>query len=192
MSDFFPILIGIVLIDDLVLTRLPGPYPLLLRTGIGPGPALAAVLAISAVLMLTAAASCGIDSWLLGPLNHPELRLIAGTLVVVTAVPLVEFAFHAARPTLAPAVWPARLTVNCAMLAAVLVSTGKFPTLGPALTWAAGTGLGFGLTTILYAELRRRLAAGDVPEPFRGAAIALVTGGILTLAFNGLAGMLRG
>lgn len=192
MSDLLAILIGIVVVNDLAYARLPGRCPFL-HAGNEPGPALAATAAIVLTLLLTAAIFRFVDAFLLAPLDHAELRLLACVVIVVAVVPAAEvavqtFAAPAARGLVQ---WPPHIMVNGAMLAAVLVATDRFNALLPAMAWAGATGAGFGLLMAAYAQVRRRLHTDDVPQPFRGAAIALITGGMLTLALSGLSGLLR-
>lgn len=192
MSDLLPILVGIVVVNDLAYARLPGRCPFL-QAGAGPRAAFAATAAIVLTLLLTAAIFRLVDASLLVPLDHAELRLLVCVVIVVAVVPAAEAAVQAfAAPTARGAVqWPPHIMVNGAMLAAVLVATDKFAALLPAMAWAIATGTAFGLLMAAYAEARRRLHTGEVPQPFRGAAIVLITGGMLTLASSGLSGLLR-
>lgn len=193
MTDLLPILVGIVLVNDFVLARFLGPCPFLGPRPTLPG-AMAATLAVSVTLVASAMLAWALQAWLPEPLGHGKLQLLATTLAVVIMVPMLEAASEVSLVSkrLAPVPWAGHVMVNSSMLAAVLVSTGKFSAPGMAIVWAAGTGIAFGLTLLLYAEVRDRLASGDVPPAFRGPAIALLTGGILSLACRGLGGMLRG
>jgi electron transport complex protein RnfA len=192
VSDLLPILIGIVVVNDLAYARLPGRCPFL-QAGAEPRAGVAATAAIVLTLLLTAAIFRFVDAALLVPLDHAELRLLACVVIVVAAVPAAELAVQsfAASHAQGAAQWPPHIMVNGAMLSAVLVATDKFAALLPAMAWAVATGAGFGLLMAAYADARRRLHTGEVPLPLRGAAIVLVTGGMLTLAASGLSGLLR-
>lgn len=192
MNDFVAIMVGIVLANELALPRLPGPVPFL-GQGAEPRAALGTTAAIVLTLLPTAAIFLLADAFLLVPFEHTELRLLASTVIVVAVAPVVEAAVGYPGSPIAPgkAPWPPHIVVNCAMLAGALAVTGRFATLASAMAWAAGTGAGFGLLMAACAESRRRLRAGDVPQPFRGAAITLITGGMLSLALQGLSGLLR-
>ena len=83
------------------------------------------------------------------------------------------------------------ITTNCAVLGVALLNTRESDSLIEALAYGIGAGLGFALVMVLFAGLRERLDGGEVPAAFRGPAIALVTAGIMSMAFMGFTGMLR-
>ena len=83
------------------------------------------------------------------------------------------------------------ITTNCAVLGVALLNTSQSESFLQALAYGIGAGLGFCLVMILFAGLRERLAVADVPVPFKGAAIALVTAGLMSMAFIGFAGVIR-
>jgi electron transport complex protein RnfA len=194
MTDFFALLIGIVLVNDLVLTRLVSSCPFIgtaaaIETGI------AASLAISVALFAIGALSGATQLWILEPLGYLPLRLIVASFAAVAVVSVLETAFSAFSETLLEVFspWPLHIMVNCALLAAVLAGTGRFAAPGSGAAWGLGTGIAFSGAMLMYGELTRRLHNhGRVPRPFQGAAVALLTAGIVSLALSGLSGVLRG
>ena len=83
------------------------------------------------------------------------------------------------------------ITTNCAVLGVALLNAGTADSLAAALAMGLGAGLGFALVMLLFASLRERLESAEVPQAFRGPAIALVTAGMMSLAFLGFAGLIR-
>src|SRR5690606_18485874 len=81
------------------------------------------------------------------------------------------------------------ITVNCAVLGAALQSTNKAHTFSQSALYGFGAALGFSLVLVLFSAMRERLAAADVPVPFKGAAVGMITAGLMSLAFMGFAGL---
>jgi electron transport complex protein RnfA len=193
MTEFFVILLGTVLVNNFVLVRFLGLCPVLgatTRTETALGMSLATTL----VLTLAAGLSYLVDHWLLVPFGVTELRLICFILVIAGTVQFTETLVRATSPLLHQALglYLPLITTNCAVLGVAILITQQSSTLLNALTYGAGAGLGFCLVMVLFASLRERLEAADVPKPFQGAAIALVTAGMMSLAFTGFSGIVRG
>lgn len=83
------------------------------------------------------------------------------------------------------------ITTNCAVLGVALLNINQAHTLTQSVIYGFGASLGFGLVLVLFAALRERLAAADVPHVFKGASIALITAGLMSLAFMGFTGLVR-
>lgn len=185
MVEFPAILIGLVLANEFLLR------PPLALPRHSDAERLSAGLALTLSLVLAAVLSWGLQSRVLAALGMPELALVVVALAAITATAsvtrLVDLAGSAATVRSVAIVNCA----NCMALAVLLLVTGKLSGLASAITWAIGTGLGFALATVLFASLRERLAAEEVPAPVRGPAIALVTAAFLALALTGMAGILR-
>ena len=193
MTDFLAIVVGTVLVNNFVLVRFLGLCPVLgatTRTETALGMSLATTL----VLTLAAGLSYLIDRWLLVPFGVTELRLLCFILVIAGTVQFTETLVRRSSPLLYQALglYLPLITTNCAVLGVAILITQQSTTLPGALTFGAAAGLGFCLVMVLFAALRERLEDADVPAPFRGAAIALMTAGMMSLAFTGFTGIVRG
>ncbi|MDJ0927634.1 MAG: electron transport complex subunit RsxA [Gammaproteobacteria bacterium] len=193
MSELVLILIGTVLVNNFVLAKFLGLCPLLgasqrIETALGMS------LATCFVLTLAAVFSYLIDTYLLQPLELGYLRILSFILVIAAAVQFSEFMLRRTQPVLHQAlgVYLPLITTNCAVLGVALLNSRQSDNLVQALAYGLGAGLGFGLVMLLFAGLRERLEQADVPAPFQGAAIALATAGLMSMAFLGFAGLSRG
>jgi electron transport complex protein RnfA len=84
------------------------------------------------------------------------------------------------------------ITTNCAVLGVALLNVQQAHSFIESLFYGFGAALGFALVMVLFAGVRERVAVADVPVPFQGAAIALITAGLMALAFLGFAGLVKG
>ena len=121
------------------------------------------------------------------------LRLIAFILIIGAAVQLTELLLSRFSPLLhrVLGLYIPLIASNCAVLGVALLNSTASRSLLAAIFYGAGAALGFGLVLSLLAGLRERLELADIPAPFRGNAIALITAGILSLAFLGFTGFAR-
>lgn len=146
-------------------------------------------------LVLTTASGLSylIDRFLLIPFDLEYLRLLSFMLVIGAAVQLTEQLIRRLSPLLyrVLGLYIPLIASNCAVLGVALLNSAASRSLIAALFYGAGAALGFGLVLTLLAGLRERLESADVPEPFRGSAIAFVTAGIMSLAFLGFTGYAR-
>jgi electron transport complex protein RnfA len=192
MSDLVLIILATVLVNNFVLVKFLGLCPLLgastrFETALGMS------LATTFVLTLAAGGSYLIDTYLLVPLELEYLRLLSFILVIAGAVQFTEMVIRHSSPVLHQVLglYLPLITTNCAVLGVALLNTRQGGTFLQALAYGIGAGLGFCLVMILFAGLRERLAAADIPGPFRGPAIALVTAGLMSMAFIGFSGLIR-
>jgi electron transport complex protein RnfA len=81
------------------------------------------------------------------------------------------------------------ITTNCAVLGVALLNSNRANTFVESVFFGFGAAVGFSLVLVLFSAMRERLAVGDVPVPFQGAAIAMITAGLMSLAFMGFAGL---
>jgi electron transport complex protein RnfA len=146
--------------------------------------------AVTFVMLVSSLCAWGIERLLLA-LGTPYLRLISFIVVIASTVQLVEMAIKKASPALfrALGIFLPLITTNCAILAVALFQTNKGFGLVSSMVYALGAGAGFTLALVLMAGLRERLALAEVPDVVRGAALALVLAGLLSIAFMGFAGM---
>jgi len=192
MSDLVLIILATVLVNNFVLVKFLGLCPLLgastrFETALGMS------LATTFVLTLAAGGSYLIDTYLLVPLELEYLRLLSFILVIAGAVQFTEMVIRHSSPVLHQVLglYLPLITTNCAVLGVALLNTRQGGNFLQALAYGIGAGLGFCLVMILFAGLRERLAAADIPGPFRGPAIALVTAGLMSMAFIGFSGLIR-
>lgn len=192
MSDLILIILATVLVNNFVLVKFLGLCPLL-GASTRYETALGMSLATTFVLTIASGSSYLIDTYILVPWQLEYLRLLSFILVIAGSVQFTEMFVRRSSPMLHQVlgVYLPLITTNCAVLGVALLNTRESSTFIEALAYGIGAGLGFCLVMVLFAGLRERIDAGDVPRPFRGAAIALVTVGMMSLAFIGFTGMLR-
>ena len=190
MTEYALILVGTVLVNNFVLVKFLGLCPFMgvskkTETAIGMG------MATTFVLTLSAICTWLVNEYLLAPLGIEYLRTIAFILVIASVVQFTETVMHKTSPVLYQVlgIFLPLITVNCAVLAVTLLNLQAGFDLMAAAINGFGAALGFSLVLVLFAALRERIAVADVPEPFQGSAIALVTAGIMSLAFMGFAGL---
>ncbi len=186
------ILIGAVFVNNFVLTRFLGICPFMgvsrkVETALGMG------MAVTFVMTLAAVATWFIQQFLLQPFNIEYLQTIAFILVIASLVQLVEMVMQKTSPTLYQSlgIFLPLITTNCAVLGLAVLNIQRGSTFVESVVFAMGAAIGFTLAMILFAGLRERLDLCPVPKAFRGTAIALVTAGLLSLAFMGFAGMVK-
>ena len=192
MSHYLFILVGAVLVNNVVLVKILGLCPFMgvskkLETAYGMG------AATTFVLTMATGASYIIDHYLLIPFGLEYLRTIAFIVVIAAIVQFTEMVIHKTSPVLYQAlgIYLPLITTNCAVLGVPLLNAQQGHSFAEALLFGLGSALGFSLVLVLFAALRERLEGADVPAPFRGAPIALVTAGLMSLAFAGFAGLTR-
>ena len=192
MTDYALILIGTILVNNFVLAKFLGLCPFMgvsrkVETAIGLG------LATTFVLTLSGAAAYLVDHWLLIPLGIQFLRTIAFILVIAVVVQFTEMVMHKTSPMLYQVlgIYLPLITTNCIVLGVALLNVKEDHGFVGATLYAFGAALGFSLVLTLFAGLRERVAVANVPEPFQGNAIALVTAGLMSLAFMGFAGLVQ-
>ncbi|MFO7858601.1 MAG: electron transport complex subunit RsxA [Ectothiorhodospiraceae bacterium] len=192
MSELALILVATVLVNNLVLTQFLGLCPFMgvsrkLETSLG------MALATGFVLTLSSGLSWIVSTWVLAPLGLEYLRTIAFILVIAAAVQFTEMVVRYTSPLLhrVLGIFLPLITTNCAVLGVALLNVREQHSFVASLLYGFGAAVGFALVLVLFAGLRERLAVADVPVPFRGSAIALVTAGIMSLAFMGFSGLVQ-
>jgi electron transport complex protein RnfA len=186
------IVIAAALVNNFVLVQFLGLCPFMGASRRVEG---AVGLALATGLVLTTASGLAylVDHVLLAPFDLEYLRLVAFILVIGAAVQLTELLVRRLSPTLnrVLGLYIPLIASNCAVLGVALLNSNASRSLLAALFYGAGAALGFGLVLAMLGGLRERLEHADVPQPFRGNAIALVTAGIMSLAFLGFSGFAR-
>ncbi len=190
IADLTLFLIAIVLVNNVVLVQFLGLCPFMgVSTRLES--ALGMALATAFVLTLTSAATHIVFHFVLEPLGLQYLQTIAFILVIAAVVQFTEMFVRKASPLLhrVLGVFLPLITVNCAVLGVALLNVNREHDFLHSVLYGFGAGLGFALVLVLFAAMRERIAAADVPQPFRGAAIGMVTAGLVSLAFMGFAGL---
>jgi electron transport complex protein RnfA len=190
MTEYALILVGTVLVNNFVLAKFLGLCPFMgvskkLETATGMG------LATTFVLTLSAVCAWLVNEYLLVPLGIEYLRIIAFILVIAVVVNFTETVMHKTSPVLYQVlgIFLPLITTNCAVLGVALLNLQEQRTFVESALFGFGAAVGFALVLALFAAIRERVAVADVPEPFQGAAIALITAGLMSLAFMGFAGL---
>jgi len=190
MSGYLFIVIGAVLVNNVVFGRILGLCPFMgvskkLETALGMG------AATTFVLTVAAGASYLIDRYLLLPNGLEYLRTLSFILVIAGLVQLTEMVIQKTSPVLHQVlgIYLPLITTNCAVLGVPLLNVAFKYNLLESLLFGFGSAIGFSLALALFGSLRERLEGADVPQPFRGTAIAMITAGLMSIAFMGFAGL---
>ncbi len=192
MTEYFILLVSTVLVNNFVLVQFLGLCPFMgvsrkLDTAIGMGAATAFVLTLSSIC------SYLVYQWLLLPLELEYLRTITFILVIAVVVQLTEISIKKISPLLYKVlgIYLPLITTNCAVLGVALLNLQKQHNFMQSLIFGFGAALGFSLVMVLFAAMRERIIVSDVPRPFQGNAIALITAGIMSMAFMGFSGLVK-
>lgn len=192
MSEIIVILIGTILVNNFVLTRFLGLCPFM---GVSRNLEAAAgmSLATAFVLTLSSASAYLLHEYLLEPLGLEYLRTLSFILVIAGSVQFTEIMVRRLSPLLDQVlgIFIPLIATNCAVLGVALINVQQSNNFLESVFFGLGAAAGFALVLVLFASIRERLDAADVPLAFRGTAIALMTAGIMSLAFMGFAGMAR-
>ncbi len=192
MTDIFVILIATVFVNNFVLTRFLGLCPFMgvsrnieAATGMS--------LATAFVLTLSSASAYLLHEYLLVPLQLQYLRTVSFILVIAASVQLTEIMVRRLSPLLDQVlgIYIPLIATNCAVLGVALINVQQASNFLESVFFGLGAAGGFAIVLVLFSAIRERIEAADIPAPFRGTAIALMTAGIMSLAFMGFVGMAR-
>ena len=198
--EYFLIFVSAIFVNNILLAQFLGICPFLgvsnkLSTATGMSGAVCFVITLATVVTYL------LNQYLLIPLGLEFLQTISFILVIAALVQMVEIVLKKISPSLYQAlgIFLPLITTNCAVLGvAITVVTKEFAfggaaphmlNLGQAVVYAVATSLGYGLAMCLFAGLREHLAGNDVPKAFKGLPIALITVGIMAMAFLGFSGI---
>jgi len=193
MAEYLLIFISTVLVNNFVLVKFLGLCPFMsvstkLETATGMG------LATTFVLTLASVSSYLVNEYLLVPLGIEYLRTIAFILIIAAVVQFTEMVVHKTSPVLYQTlgIFLPLITTNCAVLGVALLNVQEKHGFIESAVYGFGAAVGFSLVLALFAAMRERIAVADVPDVFKGAPIALITAGIMAMAFMGFAGLVKG
>nr|PZN11027.1 MAG: electron transport complex subunit RsxA [Caldicoprobacter oshimai] len=192
MGKIFVILISSILINNFVMSRFLGICPFLgvskrVETAVGMGAAVTFVMAMTSLITYI------IQYVILEPLGLEYLQTIIFILVIASLVQFVEMVIQKTSPTLYQAlgVYLPLITTNCAVLGVAIINIDEKYDLIQALFNGVGAALGFTLAIVLFAGVRERLELSDIPKPLKGFPIALITAGLMSVAFLGFQGLIK-
>jgi electron transport complex protein RnfA len=184
----FAIVIGAIFVNNVVLSQFLGICPFLgvsskVETSMGMGMAVTFVMALATVVTWC------IQQYILVPFGIEYMQTITFILVIAALVQMVEIVLKKVSPALYQAlgIFLPLITTNCAVLGVAIITVQKDFDLLTGVIYAVAAALGFALALILFAGIRERLEVEDTPEAMRGVPIALITAGLLAMAFMGFA-----
>ena len=190
MQEYILILISTVLVNNFVLVKFLGLCPFV---GVSKktDAALGMGLATTFVMTLSSVLSYIIYTYLLHPFGLEYLQTIGFILAIAAVVGFTEMAIHKTSPSLYQVlgIYLPLITTNCAVLGVALLNVGEKNDFIESAVYGFGAAIGFTLVMVLFASIRERVDASDVPVPFRGAPIALITAGLMSMAFMGFGGL---
>jgi len=197
--EYLIIIISAVFVNNIVLTQFLGICPFLgvstkVETAAGMGTAVCFVMALSTMVTYL------VQYYILVPLGIEFMQTLTFILVIAALVQMVEIILKKMSPALYKAlgIFLPLITTNCCVLGvAILVVTKQFSFGGPAhllnlgesVVYAFATALGFAVALVLFAGIREQLELNGVPKSFKGIPMALITAGILAMAFMGFSGL---
>jgi electron transport complex protein RnfA len=191
VQNYILLFIGAALVNNIVLVKILGLCPFM---GVSKKleASVAMALATAFVLTIGSGTSYFISEYLLGT-DLFYLRTLSFIVVIAGVVQFTEMWMEKNSPALYQVlgIYLPLITTNCAVLGIPLLNVQEKHNLFESLIFGFGGAVGFSLVLILFASMRERLEAADVPPVFQGAAIAMVTGGLMSLAFMGFAGLVR-
>ncbi len=190
--EYILLIIGAVLVNNFVLTRFLGICPFLgvskdLNTAMGMG------TAVIFVITCASAVTWALQYLILVPLGAAYLQTIAFILVIATFVQFVELVLKKTSPGLHKSlgIFLPLITTNCAVLGVTVLNVQKEYTFFKSVAFGFGAAAGFALALVIFTGLREKIDRSNPPTAFKGTAIALVTAGLLSLAFMGFSGLVK-
>lgn len=203
LNEWLAITIGAILVNNMVLARILGICPFLgvskkLSTALGMSGALIFVMTIAS-FVASVLYNCLLKVKLCVPalgLQNVDIgftKLLLFIVVIAALVQIVEIVMQKFSPPLYAAlgIYLPLITTNCCVLGAAELNSKFDRGILASTVFGLCSGVGFALAVVLFASIRERLAIAKIPRPFQGAAIALITAGILAMAFMGFSGLVR-
>ena len=192
MTSYLLLIVGAVLVNNFVLTRFLGICPFLgvsrkLSTALGMCGAVIFVMTSASVVTWL------VQRFVLNPMKLGYLQTIAFILVIASFVQLVDIAMKKFAPKLhgALGIFLPLITTNCAVLGVSVLNVQLSYNFPKSVVFGFAASLGFAVALIIFTGLREKIDRADPPKAFQGIAIALVTAGLLSLAFMGFASLVK-
>jgi electron transport complex protein RnfA len=192
LHHYIMILIGTVFVNNIVLVKILGLCPFMgvskkLEASVGMAGATALVLSIGSMT------SWGVNHYLLEPNGLVYLRTLSFIVIIASVVQFIEMVLEKNFPPLYQGlgIFLPLITTNCAVLGIPLLNAQQSHSFLESLFFGLGGAIGFSMVLILFASMRERMEAADVPKVLQGSAIAMITAALMSLAFMGFAGLDR-
>lgn len=192
MTDYLLLLVSTVLVNNFVLVKFLGLCPFMgvssrTETAIGMSFATTFVMTLASLL------SYLVNTYLLAPLGLEYLTTMAFILVIAVVVQFTEMVVHKTSANLYRllGIFLPLITTNCAVLGVALLSIYEQHSFFESIIYGFGAAVGFSLVLIMFSAMREKLANADVPKAFQGSAIAMITAGLMSLAFLGFTGLVK-
>lgn len=192
MSHYLLLLIGTVLVNNFVLVKFLGLCPFMgvsskTETAIGMSFATTFVMTLASLL------SYLVNTYVLSPLGLEYLTTMAFILVIAVVVQFTEMVVHKTSANLYRllGIFLPLITTNCAVLGVALLNLYEQHNFLESIIYGFGAALGFSLVLIMFSAMREKLVSADVPSAFKGSAIAMITAGLMSLAFMGFTGLVK-
>jgi len=190
MNEYLLILVSTILVNNFVLVKFLGLCPFMgvskkMDTAIGMG------FATTFVLTLASITSYLINTYLLIPFELEYLRTIAFIVTIAAVVGFTELVANKTSPVLHQSlgVFLPLITTNCAVLGVALLNVGASNSFLQSAVYGFGAAVGFSFVLVLFSGIRERIESADVPKIFQGVPIALITAGLMSMAFMGFIGL---
>jgi len=192
MTEYLLLLVGTVLVNNFVLVQFLGLCPFMgvsskTETAIGMSFATTFVMTLASLL------SYLVNSYILVPLSLEFLKTMSFILVIAVVVQFTEMVVHKTSANLYRllGIFLPLITTNCAVLGVALININEDHNFFESIVYGFGAAFGFSLVLIMFSAMREKLANADVPKPFKGSAIAMITAGLMSLAFMGFTGLVK-
>ena len=188
--SIFALIIGAIFVNNVVLSQFLGICPFLgvskdVKSSVGMGGA------VLFVMLLATLVTWILNTYVLEQFGLQYLQTIVYILVIAALVQMVEIVLKKTAPALYQAlgVFLPLITTNCAVLGVALIVVAKHMTLGQSMIYSTGIAIGFTLALVIFAGIREQLELTGTPKGMKGVPIALVSAGILAMAFMGFNGL---
>ncbi len=189
-TNILSIALGAILVENFILVKFLGICPFLgvskkMDTALGMGIAVTFVMGLASIFCWV------VNAWLLVPFNLQYMQTVVYILVIAALVQFVEMFLQKAVPSLYQAlgIYLPLITTNCAVLGVALLNTQYNYNFIESVVYGITGGIGFTVAILLFASVRERLEFAECPKAFDGFPIALVTAGLIALAFMGFSGL---
>lgn len=190
MTEALTIFVTAIFVNNFVMVQFLGLCPFM-GASQKMSSAYGMCLATIFVLTLASAISYLVNHYLLEPLELEFLRIIVFIVIIASIVQLAELIIRNSQPVLYQVlgIFIPLITTNCAVLGVALINVRQSHNFIESVFFGLGAGTGFSLVLLMFAALRERMINADIPRPFAGSAINMITAGLLSLAFMGFTGM---
>ena len=192
MTDYLLLLVGTVLVNNFVLVKFLGLCPFMgvssrTETAIGMSFATTFVMTIASLL------SYIVNTYILVPLGLEYLTTMMFILVIAVVVQFTEMVVHKTSANLYRllGIFLPLISTNCAVLGVALLNIYEQHNFLESIVYGFGAAVGFSLVLIMFSAMREKLANADIPKPFKRSAIAMITSGLMSLAFMGFTGLVK-